>query len=84
MRMRWLVLVGALSLGALVLSLLPPCSYPLLAQSGCCKTRSAPNAAWTKRLDLDFAACRAENQQRDKGDNLFEPTGLVWWDQKCS
>jgi hypothetical protein len=82
MRMRWFVLVGGLSLAALALSLLPPCSNPLMAQAGCCKMRSAGNAPWTKRPDLTLAACREQNTQKDK-DDLFEASGLVWWDRAC-
>jgi len=82
MRMRWIVLVGGLLLAALALSLLPPCSNPLMAQAGCCKMRRALNAPWTKRPDLTLAVCREQNAQRDK-DDLFEPTGLVWWDRAC-
>jgi hypothetical protein len=82
MRMRWIVLVGGLLLATLALSLLPPCSNRLMAQAGCCKMRTALNAPWTKRPDLTLAACREQNAQKDK-DDLFEPTGLVWWDRAC-
>jgi hypothetical protein len=81
MRMPWIVLVGGLFLAALGLSLLPPCSGPLLAQSGCCKTRQ-PNGPWSKRPELTFAECRDLNQEQDR-DNVFEPTGRVWWDREC-
>jgi hypothetical protein len=81
---RWLVVVGGVSAVALFVSALPPCSTPLRAQAGCCKTRNALNAQWIKRADLAFAACRDFNQTRDSRDNVFEPSGLVWWDRACS
>ena len=82
MRMRWIVLVGGLFLAAFALLLLPPCSNPLMAQAGCCKMRPALNAPWIKRPDMTLAACREQNAQKDR-DDLFEPTGLVWWDRAC-
>lgn len=80
--MRKALLLAGLLLAVLALSMSPPCSSPLSAQSGCCKTRGAPNAAWRKALDLTFGACRQLNQQRD-GDDVFAETGLVWWDRQC-
>jgi hypothetical protein len=80
--MRRALLLAGLFLVALALSMLPPCSNPLSAQSGCCKTRNAPNAQWRKALDLTFAACRQANEQRD-GDDVFAQSGLVWWDRQC-
>jgi len=80
--MRMIRLVVTLVVAAL-LSLTPQFSRPLHAQSGCCKTRSAASAAWVMRPDLDFAACRELNKQKDGNDNLFEPAGLVWWDGGC-
>lgn len=82
MRMRWIVLVGGLSLAAFALLLLPPCSNPLMAQAGCCKMRPTLSASWIKRPDMTLAACREQNTQKDR-DDLFEPTGLVWWDRAC-
>jgi hypothetical protein len=84
MRTQWIALVGVMFLAALLLSLTPFCGNPLFAQSGCCKTRSTLSTPWAKRPDLTFAACRDLNQQQDRGDNIFEPTGLVWWDRGCS
>jgi len=80
--MRWIVLVGALSLGAFALTMLPPCGNPLMAQAGCCKMRPALNAPGPSAR-TDLAACREQNAQKDK-DDLFEPTGLVWWDRACA
>lgn len=83
MRARWLLLAGFVVLIVFAVSLLPPCAMPLLAQSGCCRTRTNLSAPWAKRFDLNFAGCRNLNQQLDRGDNIFEPRGRVWWDQRC-
>ena len=80
--MRKALLLAALLLVVLALSMSPPCSNPLSAQSGCCKTRTTPNTAWRKALDLTFPACRQLNEQRD-GDDVFAESGLVWWDSQC-
>jgi hypothetical protein len=84
MRRRLIVLVGGMLLGAGTLFATSPCSQPLLAQSGCCKERPSPSAPWRKRADLNFAQCRGLNDQRDRGDNIFEPAGFIWWDRGCS
>ena len=84
MRVTGIMLAVGMSLGAVMLFAAPPCSQPALAQSGCCKERASPNAPWRKRADLNFAQCRGLNDQRDRGDNIFEPAGFVWWDRGCS
>lgn len=81
--MRKALLLTGLLLVVIALSMLPPCSNLLYAQSGCCKTRNALNAPWRKALDLTFAACRQLNEKRD-GDDVFAESGLVWWDRQCS
>jgi hypothetical protein len=83
MRMRHFAFIGIGALGALALSAISPCSRPL-AQSGCCKERSTITSRWNRRLDLNFTDCRNLNQQRDRGDNIFEQTGLIWWDRGCT
>jgi hypothetical protein len=84
MRMRKIRLVVVTLVVAALFSLTPPYSRPLQAQSGCCKTRSAAAAPWAKHPELNFAACRAQNQQLDNDDNIFEAAGLVWWDEGCN
>ena len=82
MRIKWILLVGGLCVTLLAVSAWFPDGNRVLAQSGCCKVRSSTTGQWSKRLDLSFAACRDLNQQRDK--DIFQPTGLVWWDRSCS
>jgi hypothetical protein len=82
MRMRKIMQVAVTLVVTALFSLTPPYSRPLQAQSGCCKTRSAAAAAWVKQPELNFAACRAQNQP--EGDNIFEAAGLVWWDEGCT
>jgi hypothetical protein len=83
MRMRKIMRV-VVTLVVAAFSLTPPYSPHLQAQSGCCKTRPEAAAPWAKRLDLNFAACRAENQQKDGDDNILDAAGLVWWDEGCT
>lgn len=84
MRMRKIALVVVTLVVTALFSLTLPSGGRLHAQSGCCKTRSAAAAPWAKSPELNFAACRDLNQQQDKGDNLFEAAGLVWWDEHCN
>lgn len=50
------------------------------AVSGCCKQRSSVNDAWY-RVGSDLNACK--NLNAAEGDNIFHPTGKVWWDVAC-
>lgn len=54
---------------------------PLFAVSGCCKKRNSYQASWTK-IGKNFAACKKLNTKKD-GDDVFDESGLYWWDQKC-
>lgn len=58
-------------------------SCDLLADpAGCCKQRPNINATtWTPN-HLTFAACQQLNLALDN-DNIFQPTGRVWWDLQC-
>jgi hypothetical protein len=84
MKMRRLAFIGIVALWALALSAIPPCSRPLLAQSGCCKERQTLTSRWVRRPDVNFTECRKLNQKKDGGDNIFEQAGLVWWDRDCT
>lgn len=53
---------------------------PLLAVSGCCKARKSYKGSWAKN-GKNFAACKRLN--KNDGDDVFEKSGLYWWDQKC-
>jgi hypothetical protein len=78
---RKAVLLTGAVLAVLALSMSPPCSNPLFAQSGCCKIRSSVTAQWSKALDRTFPACRQLNAK--DGDDVFAESGLVWWDRQC-
>jgi hypothetical protein len=51
-------------------------------QGGCCKQRSSVNTGWQKN-GLIFRDCDQANRRMDGGDNIFDPTGLIWWDSFC-
>jgi len=53
---------------------------PLFAVSGCCKERNSYQARWAKN-GKNFAACKRLNKK--DGDDVFDESGLYWWDQKC-
>jgi hypothetical protein len=55
---------------------------PSFAQQGCCKVRQSTSGSWY-RINAGFDECRNLNQQKD-GDDLYQPLGRVWWDQRCS
>lgn len=50
------------------------------ANSGCCLKRDSERAPWTE-VGRDFAQCNDLNA--DEGDDVFAPSGLVWWDLDC-
>jgi hypothetical protein len=55
-------------------------SNPLFAVSGCCKERKSYKGGWSKN-GKSFAACKKLNN-KDR-DDVFDESGLYWWDQKC-
>jgi hypothetical protein len=63
----------------------PPCGVQALAQqqAGCCKVRDALSSRNWQKNGLNFQNCKQLNDKRD-GDNVVQPTGLVWWDGQCS
>lgn len=54
----------------------------VLALAGCCKVRNTPNDPW-HRTNLTFDQCRARNDSVDRSHNIFDQSGLVWWDVTC-
>jgi len=52
----------------------------IIAGSGCCKTRKSTDSPWRK-THTDFDKCKKQNE--DEKDNVFKPTGKVWWDAAC-
>lgn len=52
----------------------------MVAKSGCCKERRSPQHPWAK-IHSDFAQCETGNN--NDGDNIYQSTGLYWWDRSC-
>lgn len=52
----------------------------MVAKSGCCKTRKSPQHPWAK-IHNNFDQCEAANNA--DGDNIYQSTGLYWWDRSC-
>jgi len=64
----------------------PPSRIQALAQqpaAGCCKVRDALSSRNWQKNGLNLPNCTQLNDKRD-GDNVRQPTGLVWWDARCS
>jgi hypothetical protein len=70
-----------LVIGSAVVS--PRDDRALAQQTGCCKVRDALSSGDWRNNGLNLQNCTQLNDKRD-GDNVFQPTGLVWWDQNCS
>ena len=66
-------------------TVVPPPSVQALAQeqAGCCKERDALSSRNWRKNGLNLQNCTRLNDKRDR-DNVFQPTGLVWWDGRCS
>ena len=69
--------VAAIALFSTVL----PCGNQVLAISGCCKERASLNRAWRKLSGVSIAECKEKNGK--ERDNVFDKSGLIWWDVKC-
>lgn len=52
----------------------------MVAKSGCCKVRKSPQHPWSK-IHNNFVRCEKDNN--DDGDNVYQSTGLYWWDRSC-
>lgn len=52
----------------------------MVAKSGCCKVRNSPQHPWAK-IHNNFEQCKVSNS--DDGDNIYQSTGLYWWDRSC-
>jgi hypothetical protein len=66
-------------------TVVPPCGIQALAQepAGCCKERDALSSRNWRNNGLNLQNCTRLNDKKD-GDNVYQPTGLVWWDGRCS
>jgi len=52
-------------------------------QRGCCVQRDPRTGQWY-RNGLNFRQCQDLNLRLDgRQDNLFNPTGSVWWNVNC-
>lgn len=78
--MKKIILIVGLSLLATIFLLTVTSGDRPLAVSGCCKERSSYNVKWFKNK-MPFAKCKKQN--RKDGDDVFEKSGLIWWDMKC-
>jgi hypothetical protein len=52
------------------------------AARGCCMQRTSLNGQWN-RNGMNFRKCRDANQSQDRGDNLYSPSGFIWWNENC-
>ena len=74
------ILIIGLSLLAAIFLLTVTSGDRLLAVSGCCKERKSYKGKWFKN-NMSFAGCKKQNSQ--DGDDVFDKSGLIWWDMKC-
>jgi hypothetical protein len=80
--MKKVLVVLSLPLSAAVCSVLLLDHSRLSAVTGCCKERES---SWTPswyQVRLNFRDCEDRNREID-GDDVFEQSGLVWWDVVC-
>jgi hypothetical protein len=54
----------------------------LVARSGCCKARRTIEHPWA-RTSMSYEQCEAANANDPDGDNIYQSTGLTWWDRSC-
>ena len=80
--MKKLVLILGVVLVASLFSAPLLCDKQALAISGCCKERASLNSDWRKQPGISINQCKRINKDKD-GDNVFDASGLVWWDVNC-
>jgi hypothetical protein len=51
-------------------------------QRGCCMQLNSRTGQYY-RNGLNFRQCQELNSNLDRGDNLFERRGYVWWNVNC-
>jgi hypothetical protein len=51
------------------------------AVSGCCMQRKSYTQNWTRNR-MDFVTCKRNNDKIDR-DDVFNRSGLYWWDLSC-
>ena len=78
--MKKIILIIGFSLLAATFLLIANTGSNLFAISGCCKQRESFQKNWY-RNGVDFETCRDFNK-RD-GDDVFNESGLFWWDIGC-
>ena len=76
-----LFVVGVLTFLTCILAFFSASSSVLADPAGCCMQRPDTNSAWV-RNQLNFSACQQLNQALDH-DDIFQPTGRVWWNVQC-
>ncbi len=79
--MKKLVLGLAVLVGTTVFWATPPCDNEVFAQSGCCKERDSLDSPWKRQRGVGLSECKRSNES--DGDNVFDQSGLVWWDVRC-
>jgi hypothetical protein len=52
------------------------------AQAGCCMQRQTTEGTWFE-IGRDLSQCQMLNTTRDSNDNIFQPTGYIWWNIRC-
>ena len=76
-----LFVVGVLTFLTCVFAFFSTSSRVLADPAGCCMQRPDTNSAWVPN-NLNFSACQQLNQALDH-DDIFQPTGRVWWNVQC-
>ncbi|MCP4687115.1 MAG: hypothetical protein GY859_03635 [Desulfobacterales bacterium] len=76
---KYLIVLGALVVMAIVSMALPGGEQPL-AVSGCCKVRQTKSAPW-KKTNLSFKECKKRNEKDT--DSVLKKSGRVWFDTNC-
>ena len=80
--MKKLVLILGGVVAIALFSTTLPCGNQVFAISGCCKERASLSRGWTKQPPrIGINECKKKN--RKDRDNVFDASGLVWWDVKC-
>jgi len=81
--MKKIILILSLVLFTLIFSDIIFLSGNFFAQTrGCCMQKDPRTGQWYQN-GLNFRQCQDLNSNMDRGDNLFNMSGSVWWNVNC-
>ena len=74
--------IASIALLAAILILTQFTTITARAQTGCCMQRASAGGSWFE-IGRDLNQCRELNAAQDNNDNVFQASGVIWWNIRC-